>query len=125
MKKKRIYRVRTQYTFEGVFEVLADSKENARQKVLQNCRLVMDDNTHSTLLDEEANWAFDRHPNKRIDRITKVQNILLNNVKSHANRDLRGFFSLSLNEQATKAKKQKKVAKYIHILTAEKMYFIL
>ncbi len=26
--------------------------------------------------------------------------------------NLRGFFSLSLNEQATKAKKQKKVAKY-------------
>ena len=34
MKKKRIYRVRTQYTFEGMFEVLADSKEDARQKVL-------------------------------------------------------------------------------------------
>jgi len=32
------------------------------------------------------------------------------NKKSHANRNLRGFFSLSLNEQATKAKKQKKVA---------------
>lgn len=37
---------------------------------------------HSTLPDDEINfssnalnnsWAFDRHPNKRIDRITKVQ----------------------------------------------------
>ena len=44
MKKKRIYRVRTQYTFEGVFEVLADSKENARRKVLQDCGLVMGGN---------------------------------------------------------------------------------
>ena len=39
--KKKIYRVRTQYIFDGVFDVVADSKEKARQKVLQNCGLVM------------------------------------------------------------------------------------
>ena len=72
MKKKRIYRVRTQYIFKGIFEVLADSKENAQQKVLQDCGLVMGGTIHSTLPDDEINWAFDRHPNKRIDRITKV-----------------------------------------------------
>ena len=73
MKKKRIYRVRTQYTFEGMFEVLADSKEDARQKVLQDCGLVMGGSIHSTLPDDEINWAFDIHPNKQIDGITKVQ----------------------------------------------------
>ena len=71
--KKIVYRVRTQYIFEGVFEVVAESKEEARQKVLQNCGLVMGGSVHSTLPDEEINWAFDIHPNKRIDRITKVQ----------------------------------------------------
>ena len=71
--KKKIYRVRTQYIFDGVFNVVAESKEDARQKVLQDCRLVMGGNIHSTLPDDEINWAFDRHPNKRIDRITKVQ----------------------------------------------------
>jgi len=71
--KKKVYRVRTQYIFEGVFEVSAESKEEARQKVLQNCGLVMGGSIHSTLPDNEVNWAFDRHPNKRIDRITKVQ----------------------------------------------------
>ena len=71
--KKKVYRVRTQYVFEGVFDVVAESKEDARQKVLQDCRLVMGGNIHSTLPDDEINWAFDRHPNKRIDRITKVQ----------------------------------------------------
>ena len=79
MKKKRIYRVRTQYIFEGVFEVLADSKENARQKVLQDCRLVMGGSIHSTLLDEEINfssnalnnsWAFSTHPEVKTKRIT-------------------------------------------------------
>jgi len=46
-----------QYIFEGVFEVLADSKEDARQKVLQNCGLVMGGNIHSTLPDEEINFS--------------------------------------------------------------------
>ena len=71
--KKKVYRVRTQYIFEGVFEVVADSKEDARQKVLQNCGLVMGGSIHSTLPDDEINWAFDIHPNKQIDGITKVQ----------------------------------------------------
>ena len=71
--KKKVYRVRTQYIFEGVFEVVAESKEDARQKVLQNCGLVMGGSIHSTLPDDEINWAFDIHPNKQIDGITKVQ----------------------------------------------------
>ena len=80
--KKNVYRVRTQYIFGGVFDMVAESKEDARQKVLQNCGLVMGGNIHSTLPDDEINfssnalnnsWTFDRHPNKRIDRITKVQ----------------------------------------------------
>ena len=71
--KKKVYRVRTQYIFEGVFEVVAESKEDARQKVLQNCGLVMGGSIHSTLPDNKINWTFDRHPNKRIDRIAKVQ----------------------------------------------------
>ena len=79
--KKKVYRVQTQYLFEGVFEVVAKSKEEARQKVLQNCGLVMGGSIHSTLPDDKINfssnalnnsWAFDRHPNKQIDRITKV-----------------------------------------------------
>ena len=70
MKKKKIYRVKTQYIFKGVFEALADSKENARQKVLQDCRLVMGGNVHSTLPDEEINWAFSTHPEVRTGRIT-------------------------------------------------------
>ena len=70
--KKKVYRVQTQYIFEGVFEVVAESREEARQKVLQNCGLVMGENIHCTLPDDEINWAFGRHPNRRIGRITKV-----------------------------------------------------
>ena len=73
--KKKVYRVRTQYVFEGVFEVVAESREDARQKVLQNCGLVMGGSIHSTLPDDEINWAFDIHPNKQIDGITKSAKI--------------------------------------------------
>ena len=70
MKKKRIYRVRTQYIFEGVFEVVAESREDAWQKVIQDCGLVMGGNIHNTLSDEEINWAFSTHPEVRTERIT-------------------------------------------------------
>ncbi|MBW4899348.1 hypothetical protein KZY62_12420 [Prevotella denticola] len=69
--KKKAYRVRTQYIFEGVFDVVAESKEDARQKVLQNCGLVMGGNIHSTLPDEQINWAFDTHPEERIIETTE------------------------------------------------------
>ena len=68
--KKRVYRIRTQYIFEGVFEVVAESREEARQKVRQNCGLVMGGNIHSTLPDEEINWAFSTHPDVKTGRIT-------------------------------------------------------
>ena len=68
--KKRVYRVRTQYIFEGVFEVVAKSREEARQKVIQNCGLVMGGNIHSTLPDEGVNWAFSAHSEVRTGQIT-------------------------------------------------------
>lgn len=68
--KKKFYRVRTQYIFEGVFEVVAESKEDARQKVLQDCGLVMGGSIHCTLPDDEINWAFDKHPEVKATRIT-------------------------------------------------------
>ena len=68
--KQKVYRVRTQYVFEGVFEVVAESREEARQKVIQDCGLVMGGNVHSILPDEEINWAFSTHPEVRTGQIT-------------------------------------------------------
>ena len=67
--KKNVYRVRTQYIFEGVFELIAESREEARQKILQNCGLVMGGSIHSTLPDEEIKWAFSTHPEVKTTRI--------------------------------------------------------
>ena len=56
MKKQR-FLVYTEYVFDGVFDVVAESKEKARQKVLQDCRLVMGGSIHSTLPDDEINFS--------------------------------------------------------------------
>lgn len=53
--KKKVYRVRTQYIFDGVFDVVANSREEARKKVIQDCGMVMDGSVQSTLPDEEVN----------------------------------------------------------------------
>lgn len=68
--KRKVYRVRTQYVFEGVFEVVAESREEARQKVIRDCGMVMGGNVHSILPDEEINWAFSTHPEVKTERIT-------------------------------------------------------
>lgn len=68
--KKKVYRVRTQYIFDGVFDVVANSREEARKKVIQDCGMVMGGNVQSTLPDEEVNWAFSTHPDVRMGRIT-------------------------------------------------------
>ena len=67
---KQRFLVYMQYVFDGVFDVVAESKEEARQKVLQDCGLVMGGNIHSTLPDEEINWSFSTHPDVRTGRIT-------------------------------------------------------
>jgi len=59
--------------------VVAEGREEARQKVIQNCGMVMGGNIHSTLPDEEVNfpsdalnnsWAFSMHLDIRTGRIT-------------------------------------------------------
>ena len=77
---KKVYRVRTQYIFDGVFDVVAESKEDARQKVLQNCGLVMGGSIHSTLSDDEINWAFSTHPDVKTTRITVQEENCLSNA---------------------------------------------
>ena len=68
--KKKVYRVRMQYIFDGVFDVVAESREDARQKVIQDCGMVMGGSIHSTLPDDEINWAFSAQPDVRTARIT-------------------------------------------------------
>ncbi len=64
--ERNVYRLRTQYIFEGVFEVAATNREEAERKILEDCGMVMDRGVHSILPDEQINWFFDTHPEERI-----------------------------------------------------------
>ena len=105
--KKKVYRVRTQYIFEGVFEVVAESKEDARQKVLQDCGLVMGGSIHSTLSDDEINS-------------------ILNETKSHANFRfawLLFFVFEQAGDQSKEAKESRKNS-LIHSTILNPLFFL-
>ena len=59
------YQVPTRFVFTGVFTVEAENREEARQKVMDSCGLVMGG-------DDEVDWDFDTHPYKETGRITKA-----------------------------------------------------
>ena len=66
--KKIVYRVQTLYVFEGVFEIVAESEEEARQKVVQDCEFMMVRSIHTTLPDKDFNWVFSTpSPKKGLD----------------------------------------------------------
>ena len=49
---------------------LPRAEKKHEKKVIQDCGMVMGGNIHSTLPDEEINWAFSTHPEVRTGRIT-------------------------------------------------------
>jgi len=51
--------------------VEAENREEARQKVMDSCGLVMGGGIHTDLDDDEVDWDFDTHPYKETGRITK------------------------------------------------------
>ena len=65
------YIVNTKFVFSGVFEVEADSLDQARDIVMNDCGLVMGGDIHTTLDDEEVDWDFNIHPETIIGRIIK------------------------------------------------------
>lgn len=67
------YEVKTRFVFEGTFRVNAENRKEARKDVEQHCGLVMGRNIHTTLNDEDIDWDFDTHPEKRIVTIKQVK----------------------------------------------------
>lgn len=73
MKKYRVY---TEYTFSGYYDVVAETEDEARRMVTEDCGLVMGGNIHTSLYDEEVPyWDFDTHPEERIRRVSFVCNV--------------------------------------------------
>ncbi len=69
--KQEKYIVETKFVFKGFFEVSAESKEDAREKIMNG--LVIGSDIHSSLCDDEINWDFNVHPTKVIGRIKQLK----------------------------------------------------
>jgi hypothetical protein len=66
----KVYKVKTRFVFEGFFKVKAESKKEARELVLNNCGMVMGSGIQSTLEDDDVDWDFICHPDKKIVSVT-------------------------------------------------------
>ena len=68
---KKTYSVPTRYIFEGTFKVEAESREEAKDKILKHCGMVMGSGIQTTLPDHEIDWVFCNHPCKQVGRISR------------------------------------------------------
>lgn len=68
---KKIYCVPARYIFEGTFKVEAESSEEAKDKILKHCGMVMGSGLQTTLPDHEIDWVFCNHPYKQVGRISR------------------------------------------------------
>ncbi len=67
------YEVKTRFLFEGIFRVNAENREEARKNVEQDCGLVMGGSIHTTLNDDDVDWNFDIHPEKKIVAVKQIR----------------------------------------------------
>lgn len=72
-KQNKIYKIPVQFVFDGEFTIRAESRVQAEEYVKNHCGLCLGGNIHSTLPDEDVNWNFSLHSEKRIRRRRKSQ----------------------------------------------------
>jgi len=65
------YEVQTKFVFIGTFTVEAESKEQAKEFVQNQCGLVIGGKIHTTLSDEDCDWDFDIHPDTINGRVRR------------------------------------------------------
>ena len=62
-----VHKIPVRFTFDGVFAIKANSKEDAEEHVRKHCGMVLREHCIQTLLpDEDIQWDFPLHPEKTI-----------------------------------------------------------
>ncbi len=69
-KEGNTYIVPVKFVFEGEFTVKAGSAAEAREKVIEECHLVMGQRIEAND-DDIVDWEFDMHSEKVIGRVTR------------------------------------------------------
>ena len=62
--KKKEYKIKTQFIFNGEFYINAESKAQAMEYVQKHCGLVLGGDIHTSLPCEICDWSFNVHPEK-------------------------------------------------------------
>ena len=73
------YRIPVTYTFEGYFDIEADSKAQAEASASNDCGMTTSNGIHSNLSDEDIDWEFPVHPEEKIGSAKKI--IIIAEVK--------------------------------------------
>ena len=70
MKK---YNVKVRYIFEGTYDVVADSREQAKAIAERDCGLVMGSSIHTSNDGNVVDWDFSMHPEAKILSVKPVK----------------------------------------------------
>lgn len=66
------YQVKTRFTFEGTFVLVADDREMAKEYVMKHCGLVIGGDIHSSLDEDDVSWDFAVHPEKKVLAMKRI-----------------------------------------------------
>jgi hypothetical protein len=67
------YEIPVEFTFKGTFYVEADNATEAKKKCQEDLGMTMSNGISSTLAEDEADWDFNVHPDKKIGRVRRAQ----------------------------------------------------
>jgi hypothetical protein len=67
----KTYIVKTRFSFTGKFLVKAENEKEARERVMNDCGLVLGGGIHTSRQEGDVDWEFPIHPEKEILNIRK------------------------------------------------------
>ena len=70
-REEGFYEVEVEFVFKGTFTIKAEGKDAAMEKVQEHCGFV--NGPQSTLPEEDTDWEFPIHPDKRILGVKKLE----------------------------------------------------
>lgn len=62
----KTFYIETRFVFSGVFEIKAESKQEAIKKAEESCGMTLSSGIHSSLPDGQVDWEFASHPDKEL-----------------------------------------------------------
>lgn len=67
------YEVKTEFVFKGNFKVEAETPQEAVRKVKENCGLTLGRDIHTNSPENEIDWVFSMHAEKRINNVNLIK----------------------------------------------------